>query len=217
MKKTTMAGGLAAISLAALIAGAATAQTPPAIQQPVRHARADTDGDGRISQAEFVQARTGRLTALDADRDGALTGQEVRARMQTRMAERLGMRFDRLDADKNGAISRTEFEAPRAQRDDRAGPRHRGPGMRQRMADPRAGAAPGPRQTRAPLVITEVETRAAAAFGRLDVNHDGYVTADERRAARMSMREQRQERRAEQTARHAARPMSASPPAPASE
>ncbi len=217
MKKTMMAGGLAAISLAALIAGAATAQNAPTAQHAARHARADTDGDNRISQAEFVQARAGRLTALDADRDGALTGQEVRARMQTRMAERRGLRFDRLDADKDGAISRTEFETQRAQRADGAGPRHRGPRMRQRMATPPAGAAPGARQARAPLLIAEVETRAAAAFARLDANHDGYVTADERRAARMAMRETRQERRAERMARRAARPMSASPPAPASE
>ena len=225
MKTITIAGGLtaplAAMSLAALIASAATAQTAPATPEPARHARADTDGDGRISQAEFVQARTGRLATLDADRDGALTAEEVRGRMQTRMAERAGMRFDRLDADKDGAISRAEFDAQRAQRADRAGPHHRGQGLRQRMAGHPTAARPGRQggdhQARGPVVIAEVQARAAATIARLDADRDGYVTTGERRAVRMSMREHRQERRAERMARRAARPTPASPPAPASE
>jgi len=35
--------------------------------------RADTDGDGRVSQAEFVAARTARLSEADANRDGQVT------------------------------------------------------------------------------------------------------------------------------------------------
>ena len=119
MKTITIIGGmaapLAAMSLTALIGGAAAAQTPPAAQPGARHARADADGDGygRINQAEFVQARTGRLAALDADRDGALTAQEVRARIQARMAERAGLRFDRLDADHDGFTTADEGRAAR--------------------------------------------------------------------------------------------------------
>ena len=106
MKTITIAGGLtaplAAMSLAALIAGAATAQTGPATPESARHARADTDGDGRISQAEFIQARTGPLATLDADRDGYVTTGERRAvrismreHRQERRAERMARRAAR--------------------------------------------------------------------------------------------------------------------------
>ena len=56
MKKTLLAGGLAALTLAAA-AGTAFAQQPPA-----RGMRADTDGDRRLSQAEFVGQRAARAT-----------------------------------------------------------------------------------------------------------------------------------------------------------
>jgi Ca2+-binding EF-hand superfamily protein len=41
----------------------------------------DSDGDGRISRAEFDAARAARFAALDADGDGRVTREEMRARM----------------------------------------------------------------------------------------------------------------------------------------
>lgn len=207
MRKTILLGGLAALSLT-VAGGVAVAQQTTQQQPAPRHARGDADGDGRISRAEFVQQRTARLTAADANRDGTVTAEEMRAAMQAHRAERVAARFDRLDADKNGQISRDEFSArpergPRAEggRMQRGGRHHGGPGMRG-----------GQKAERGPMVIAEARTRAEQAFARMDVNSDGYVAADERRAAMQQMREQRQERR---TARRAQ--MQASPSTPASE
>ncbi|CAN5220101.1 hypothetical protein BH09PSE1_BH09PSE1_18070 [soil metagenome] len=221
--KTNAYAGLIALSVAALLGGAAAAQT--AVQTstqapaPARHARLDTDGDRRISQAEFVQARTARLTALDADHDGSVAPDEVRARVQAVRAERASDRFDRLDADKNGQISRAEFDAARAPHDDaaRAGrgerghrmARHAGRGARHDGARMNAARV----ADRGPVSIADVQTRAAATFARLDADHDGFLTSAEVRAAR-GERAGRGEGRA---ARRMGRPMApaATPPSPA--
>jgi Ca2+-binding EF-hand superfamily protein len=208
MHKTLLAGGLAALMLAT--AGVAVAQ-----QAPARPMRADTDGDSRLSRAEFVGQRVQRLTAMDANGDGSITADERRAMMQARMASRADARFDRLDANGDGAVSRAEFDAAReGGREARAdrGPRpmraHRGPGRGQRgMARMEA---------RGPVVIADVQARAEQAFARLDADNDGFVTAAEGRAGRQAMREQRRERMVERRAARQAQ-RQASPQAPASE
>jgi hypothetical protein len=205
MNKTLLVGGLAALTLAA--GGAAFAQSSP--ERPQARLHADADGDHRLSQAEFVGRRLGRLTAADADSDGAVTAEERRAAAQARRASRADARFDRLDADDDGVISKAEFDARREHRAER-GPRraHRGPAARHVRRDRRTDA-------RGPVVIAEVRARTEAAFARLDADHDGYVTADERHAGVAQRREHRRERREERRmARHARQ---ASPPTPASE
>lgn len=209
MKKTLLVGGMAALVMAT-VGGVAVAQQPSAQDRPARGLRADTDGDGRLSQAEFVGRRMQRLTAVDANRDGSVTADERRTAMQARRAQRADARFDRLDANDDGSISRAEFDARKEARAERGPHRmraHRGPGRGHgpaRMARMEA---------RGPVVIAEAQARAEQAFARLDGDHDGYVTADERRADRQAMHEQRRERRA---ARRAAQPQ-ASPQPPASE
>ena len=201
MTKTLLTGGLAALILA-VAGGAAIAQSSPERPQ-ARGLRADTDGDQRLSQAEFVGRRVARLTAADADRDGSVTADERRAAAEARRAGRADVRFDRLDADDDGVVSKAEFDARREARADR-GPRrahraHRRGLRAERMAD------------RGPVVIAQAQARAEAAFARLDADHDGYITVAERRESRAERRQQRHERRA---ARHV---QQASPPAPASE
>ena len=208
MKKTIVAGALAALTLAAA-GGVALAQ-----QAPARALRADADGDGRISQAEFVSRRVQRLTAADADRDGSVAPEEMRAAFQARTAERADARFQRLDANNDGAISRAEFDSQHAarveagqQRAARPGRMHRGAGMAhrgQRMAG------------RGPVSIAEAQGKAEQAFTRLDADHDGFITTAERQAGMRAMREQRREGMTERRAARQAQ-RQASPPAPASE
>ena len=207
MKKTLLAGALAALTLAAA-GGVAIAQAAPQAAAP-RAMRADADGDSRISQAEFVGRRLQRLTAADADRDGSVTPEEMRAVAQARMAQRADARFQRLDANSDGSISRTEFDMRRAARAEarphRAARMHRGAG---RMARHGQGA-----NMRGPISIAGAQAKAEQAFTRLDADRDGFITAAERRAGMQGVRRERMtERRA---ARHAQR--QASPPAPASE
>ena len=206
MKKTLLAGGLAALTLAAA-GGVAVAQQSPD-RGPARWLRADADGDQRLSRAEVVDARIQRLAAADADRDGSVTRDEMRAAGQARRAERAAARFARLDADDDGAISQAEFDARREHRAEARGDRgprraHRGPARAGRMAD------------RGPVVIAEAQARAEAGFARMDADSDGYITVAERQAARADRRQHRRERMMERRA--ARRAQQASPPAPASE
>ena len=199
MRKSIWIGGAAAVALV-VSAGVGVAQQAPS-QDPGRQdrgmARADADGDGRISQAEFVAGRVSRLTAVDANGDGTVTPEEMAAAREARQAERADNHFARLDADGNGAVTRAEYDAAREARGERRaergerGPRRgmRGPGRGQRWG------GEGGRGERGPVVIAEAEARLTEGFARLDADSDGYVTAVERQAARQGMREERRERR----------------------
>ncbi len=210
MKKTLVAGALAALTLVAG-GGVALAQQSPDRPQ-ARSLRADADGDQRLSRAEFIDSRIARLAAADADGDGSVTREERRAAAQARRAGRAEARFERLDADGDGAISKAEFNA---RREHRAGARaDRGP-RRTHGAPHRRGARPERMADRGPVAIAEARTRAEAAFTRLDADHDGFVTAAERRSARADRRQHRRERMAERRAARQAQ--QASPSTPASE
>lgn len=210
MNKTL--GGIAAIAILTVFGGVAVAQTA-APQRPARAAMAQP-----VSQADFVQRRVERLRAADADRDGTVTAEEMRAAGQAKRAERRTAMFDRLDANKDGAISRAEFEAPRAD-GQRAGRGERGPRAEHAGRGHRGGMHRGAQRMgrngegRFPIVIAEAEQKAMEAFARLDANRDGTLTGEERRAGmqarRAEMREKRHERRQAAPA--------ASPSTPASE
>lgn len=217
MNKSILTAG-AAITLALVTAGAAMAQSAD------RPGRRDADNDGRVSRAEFVDGRIARLTAIDANRDGSVSAEERQSGIDTRRNQRVSARFEALDKDGNGAVSREEFTAAREDRADRM---ERGgrPGMRQGgHRGHRGGWGRGGRghggwgqnaEARGPQSIAEVQTRLTTRFDRVDANRDGYITAEERTAARQAGREQRHERRAERMARRAAG--QPSPSAPASE
>ncbi len=203
--KTTFSG-VAALALALAVGGGAMAQTsgqvparPQAPDARPHHAQMAEP----VSQADFVQRRVQRLRAADANSDGQVTAEEMRAYAQARRAERQGARFDRLDANKDGVLDRDEFNTPRA-RDERGegmGGRHAG-GRNDRGGHGganRHGMARGG-ESRFPIVIADVERRANEAFARMDANRDGVLTQDERRAAmranRADMRQRHEQRRA---------------------
>lgn len=206
MNKTMIVGCLAALALATA-GGAAIAQQQP--QERPHRGAADTDGDGRISQAEFVSGRVTRLTALDANRDGSVAREEMQAGREARRDELADRRFERLDADDDGSISRPEYDSARdarPERGDRAG--RPGRGGRGAMMGGRGGRG----GERGPVVIAEAEARLGEQFARLDADSDGYVTQAEGQAGRERMREGRRERMQERRAQR-----QASPSTPASE
>jgi Ca2+-binding EF-hand superfamily protein len=184
-----------------VLAGTANAQQQRGL------GRADADGDGRISQAEFVTARTARLTEADANRDGQVTREEAQAARQANRSERRGQMFARLDTDRNGSISQAEFEAARPERAGQDAQRRGGPRMQRQ--ERRAGRA----FAQGPVQVEQVRTRATEAFATLDADRDGYLSEIERQAAPARMREAMRERRAERRAQRSG----ASRPAPASE
>ena len=90
--------------------------------------KADTDGDGALSKAEAEKGmpRLARdFAAIDANKDGKLTPDEIRTYMQARMAahqggkdgkagehgkQRFEERFKKADTDGDGALSKAEAE-----------------------------------------------------------------------------------------------------------
>lgn len=88
----------------------------------------DTDGDGALSLAELT-ARSAEnaasraekmLSRLDANEDGSLTPDEMRAPRP----ERAARMFERADADGDGVLSEEEFEAVKSRRGDGRGKGH---------------------------------------------------------------------------------------------
>jgi Ca2+-binding EF-hand superfamily protein len=69
----------------------------------------DTDGDGKLTQAEIDQARKDRLAKHDADKDGKLTLQEYEALWLEAMRERMVRQFQRHDRDGDAAVTAEEF------------------------------------------------------------------------------------------------------------
>lgn len=102
--------------------------------------------------------------AADLDRDGVVTRQEA-----TAAADR---RFAAMDANRDGTVTRQER---RADRDTR---------KRERSDANR----PGPRQGDQQLTQAAFRERALRRFDRVDTDHDGRITAQEREAARLLMR-----------------------------
>lgn len=228
--KTTFSGA-AALALVMAVSGGASAQGQTAATPDARphHARMAEP----VSQADFVQRRVERLRAADANNDGQVTAEEMRAYAQARRAERQAARFDGLDANKDGVLSRDEFVTPQA-RGERMGGRHAG-GARYWGGQGRTGARgmtqgeQGPRaarqgaESRFPIVIADVERRANEAFARMDANGDGVLTQDERRAAmqarRTEMRQKQEQgsRESRPQQQRQGRAPAASPSTPASE
>lgn len=166
---------------------------------------ADANKDGKISKAELTAALDARFAKMDANRDGKLTKEDREIRRQARLDER----FVALDTDRNGQISKAEFAAGHEARLGRGedgkgregqwGKRgHHGFGGG-RMLHGRGGARAEAMKDGA---MTRAEFMAAplAMFDKADTNKDGFVTADEMKAAHQAMRQAWQAKRGADTA-----------------
>lgn len=107
---------MASVLALAVAAGAVQAQDrAPAPGKPVFEgmiSQLDTDGDGKISRAEFEAPRLERLKAMDPNGDGILTLEEMKTQAVEQavkraeaMAER---RFKALDVDGDGKVTAAE-------------------------------------------------------------------------------------------------------------
>ncbi|HEV2817705.1 MAG TPA: EF-hand domain-containing protein [Allosphingosinicella sp.] len=200
MTKITLLSGAALLAVAGVAAAQPGDRPGPA---------ADVTRQQVIDRVDQAFAR------MDADHDGRFTPEEARARGEQRRAEMRGRMFDRLDANHDGNISRDEFAQAHAMRGGRGG--HHRRMMRMRMGPPPGGPGGpemgppppgGPDGPRGPgmrggrmfgeqgfITREQMRERALARFDRADANHDGTVTAAERRAAREAMRARFRERR----------------------
>lgn len=83
-------------------------------------ARFDSDGDGRISQAEIDAAAARHAADVDANADGVISAAELETYREARRAEARARRqqhmLERFDANADGQLSAEEFAAAHAQR-----------------------------------------------------------------------------------------------------
>jgi Ca2+-binding EF-hand superfamily protein len=150
---------------ATALAGTAMAQQGAAPSAP-RTMKADANGDGALSRAEFMAQAEARFARLDADKNGLLTREErktARAAMRSARGER---RTDRMgggggarmlasfDSDRDGRVSLAEFQG----------------GVGQRMQN---------RPLREGVTAAQRNERLTGRFKRWDSNADGYVDQTE--------------------------------------
>lgn len=110
----------AALAIGVCMAMLAIAQPAPAQQwrstgEYLR--RIDGDGDGRISQAEYVAWMSYGFEAMDRNRDGVLQPAEQPGGRGERLSRaehhaNLRARFQRQDVDRDGFLSQKELAAP---------------------------------------------------------------------------------------------------------
>ena len=109
MKTTTL---LTAAMTAAVIFTPVTALADRGERAAKMMERIDTDKNGAISLEEFTTARAARFDAADANKDGAITREEMMAQIEKRrMERRVNRMFERLDADNDGTITKAETAA----------------------------------------------------------------------------------------------------------
>jgi hypothetical protein len=111
--------------------------------------------------------------------DGGGSGFGQRDQTRTEAQQRADMMFQILDANRDGTVTKAEAEQALAQMQaarggDDAG---RGGGRMQRMIDQAFGSTQA-------MTLQQFEALSLARFDAADLNHDGTVTAAERKQAR---------------------------------
>ena len=178
MKSIVVAGA----ALVALTASAAVAQPEQRGGQPLTRAAVEARVDAGFARA-------------DANRDGFITQDEVRAGRQDRRGnrgearaerreqrgERRAALFARLDANRDGSISRTEFESRQAVRGgDRA---ERREARSERQADRRSARG----ERRGGQGGGLFARFGGRMFGQADANRDGRISRDEARSGALAV------------------------------
>jgi hypothetical protein len=205
-------------SALAVLGGVAAAQTGAPRPAPMHR-----DPDADETRQQVIDRVQQRFERMDLNHDGRFTPDEarqLRARMRQRMQDRM---FDRMDLNHDGSITRDEMNQAHArmrqQMDERMAHRgapdgpggpamdggmgRRAPGMRRgpmggRGMGRRDGGGQGMFGAQGYITVDQMRDAALRRFDRLDLNHDGTVTAAERQQARARMRERMEQRRQSQ-------------------
>lgn len=138
----------------------------------------DTNGDGKISQDEFLAGATARFKTIDTQGKGSFTAADLAAspHAQKRMAGVAAALVKRIDTAGNGYITRDEFLAAAQKRFaklDANGDGKLTPDELRPQHFPRVGAQID--ETGGGHGAKRMQTR----FDKLDSNHDGVVSLDE--------------------------------------
>jgi Ca2+-binding EF-hand superfamily protein len=190
-----------------LIAGALLATVGAAQAQPAESGRG-----AEVTREQALARAEARFARLDANRDGSLTREEMRAGRQHQQAERQARRqawIAQLPADQRARAEqrmaqraerlaeRTERRAERRARIQAMSPEQRAQHRAERQTNRGAnrGEHRGPFANGGTLTLAEFRARALQRFERLDANRDGRVTVAERREQRQKLRQERRSRR----------------------
>jgi Ca2+-binding EF-hand superfamily protein len=123
MKRIILAtASLAAIAAIALPAAAHGPRGDGGKRPAGMMTQLDTDGDGKVSEAEIQAHKDAKFAEIDTNKDGVLSKDEMSAHhkvMAEQMkagfadgrAERVNEMFDRFDTNKDGSITRDEVTA----------------------------------------------------------------------------------------------------------
>ena len=162
------------LSITALVFGSGLALAGAALAGP------DCDGG---------KTKAGRMSQLDANKDGVATRAELEARFATGHAERIKKLFESRDTNKDGRLTREESHMPErwfARSDTNSD----GSLTREELAQ-RAGRPGSPAGHRAGKLAqldsnsddkvdaAEIKAAAERMLGRLDQNKDGVLSAEE--------------------------------------
>ena len=182
MKKTTLAATAAVLltGSVAMLYGAI-----PALAQGAP----DPMGGSSVTWADAKARADAMWTRFDVNKDGVLNEADRAAKM--------GQMFDTIDANHDGALSRAEFtDHHQAMMDGKGRDGADGPGKGMGMG---MGHGGGMLHKMAEMADTnhdksitraEFDTAAKARFDKADADHDGKLTAAERRAAWAGMRKE---------------------------
>jgi Ca2+-binding EF-hand superfamily protein len=89
---------------------------------------ADTDHDGRITRAEFIQARKAMFDKLDRNHDGVVSRDDFGRlrRFKPKAADKIDLFIKATDADHDGRVTRAELDAAPTTLFDRMDANHDG-------------------------------------------------------------------------------------------
>ena len=183
-----------------LIAGALLATAGAASAQPAAERGRGAD----VTREQALARADARFARLDADRNGSITRQEMRAGRQSLRAERQARRQARIaqvPAERRARIAermeqrtarleqRTQRRAERRARMQAMSPEQRAQMRAQRQAQ--RGERRGMFAGGGTVSREQFRARALQRFQRLDANRDGRVTVAERREVRQQLRQER--------------------------
>jgi Ca2+-binding EF-hand superfamily protein len=160
------------VAAAFAVPAGAVDQPKPAQPQAAAQAAPQT-----MNKADFLKQVDARFAAIDTNRDGSISKDEVAAMQAKALAEaqaneqkQLEASFKKLDTNKDNALSLAEFRAA-------------APPLRARQT---ADQMLAELDTNKDGKVTSAEYRNGplAGFDKADANHDGTLTAQELAAAR---------------------------------